>query len=131
MIPVTAAIMVKNGRVLAAKRKSTGRLGGLWEFPGGKVEPGETADQCLARELREEFGIEVTIGPCIGSSVYHYPFGTIALTAFIVQHGRGTITLHDHAKIRWMLPDQLHTIVFAPADLPFVRKIISGEIVLD
>ena len=70
MINVTAAIMERNGKIFIAKRSSNSRLPNKWEFPGGKVEVGETPEQCLRRELKEEFDIEVTIGDFVGSNIY-------------------------------------------------------------
>jgi hypothetical protein len=75
MIKVTAAILVKDRKVLIAKRKSTDKLPDKWEFPGGKIEPDETPQDCLAREMEEEFGITVSVGEFLGESVYHYDHG--------------------------------------------------------
>ena len=128
MIKVTAAIIVESGKVLIAKRKPTARLANLWEFPGGKLEDDETPEQCLKRELQEEFEIEVNVGAHLGSSVHDYDFSTIELMAYKTQVVSGNFNLNEHAEIAWATVDELDGFKFAPADLPFVEMIRRGEI---
>jgi 8-oxo-dGTP diphosphatase len=130
MIQVTAAIITDTGKILIAKRKSTARLPNLWEFPGGKMEPGESAEQCLKRELYEEFEIHVRIGQCVGANIHAYDFGTIELIAFKASLVGGKFKLHDHAEIRWVQPNDLDHFTFTPADSPFVDMLRRGEIAL-
>jgi 8-oxo-dGTP diphosphatase len=130
MIQVTAAIMIDNGKVLIARRKPTGRLANRWEFPGGKVETGETPQACLQRELAEEFEIEVTVEGFLGTTVHAYEFGIIELMAFRTRFGGGRFRLHEHSEIRWVRKDELPGFEFAPADWPWVEKIQSGAIEL-
>ena len=84
MINVTAAIIERDGKVLLAKRSSTSSLPNKWEFPGGKVESGETPEECLKRELWEEFEIKVIIGDFYRESVYDYDHGSVRLMAYLV-----------------------------------------------
>ena len=128
MIRVTAAIITDSGKVFIARRKSPGRLPGMWEFPGGKIEVGETPEQCLRRELREEFGIDAAIGRHVGTSVYQYDFYTIELMAYRTRRVAGDIRLNDHAEMAWVEADDLDRYEFAPADIPFVEMIRRGEI---
>ena len=128
MIDVTAAILVKDGKILIAKRKSTDKLPDKWEFPGGKIEPDETPRDCLAREMEEEFGITVSVGEFLGESVYHYDHGSIRLLAYRACWREGTFCLQDHADYGWTTVNQLSEFDFAPADLPFVDRIVSGDI---
>ena len=130
MIKVTAAIITRRGKVLIAKRKPSARLANLWEFPGGKIERGETPEQCLKRELREEFEITVRIGEYIGNSQYQYEFGTIDLLAFKVYLIDDDFKLNDHAEIAWVSGADIAIYEFAPADMPFVEMIRRGEIEL-
>jgi 8-oxo-dGTP diphosphatase len=128
MIDVTAAILVKDGKVLIAKRKSTDKLPDKWEFPGGKIEPDETPRDCLAREMVEEFGITVSVSEFLGESVYHYDHGTIRLLAYRACWCGGNFCLKDHADYYWATVNQLSDFDFAPADIPFVDSIVSGNI---
>lgn len=130
MIRVTAAIMTDSGKVFIAKRKPPGRMPGMWEFPGGKIEAGETPEQCLKRELHEEFGIEATVGRRVGTNVHHYDFYTVELMGYRARILAGEIRLNDHADMAWVEPGDLDRYEFAPADLPFVEMIRRGEIVL-
>lgn len=89
-----------------------------WEFPGGKLEEGETLENCLRREMREEFGIDVAVGPLVGRSRHAYPHGEVDLTAYRVTHLSGDFQLHDHEEIRWVCPADLMTYDFSAADIP-------------
>lgn len=130
IVKVTAAILVHDGKILIAQRKLTDRLALKWEFPGGKIEENEMPEDCLKREMMEEFGIEVAIGDYIGSSLYHYDHISIELMAFRTYWISGEIELRDHEAFEWVAVDELHQYDFAPADLPFVEKLCSNEIPL-
>jgi 8-oxo-dGTP diphosphatase len=126
MITVTAAIILDDrGRVLVGLRPADKRLGGLWEFPGGKLEPGETPEACLARELLEELGVTARIGVFIGESVHNYEFGTIRLVAYeaIIEGGRPSPL--DHARLDWVAPEALSGIELTPADRPLLPVICA------
>ena len=120
---VTAAILFKDGRILIAKRKKGDHLENKWEFPGGKLEPGETPEECLRRELFEEFSIETRVGEFVCSSRYTYRHGCIELRAFKVEYLSGRLTIHDHEEIAWALPGELGNYDFAEADIPIVKLI--------
>ena len=129
-IKVTAAILEKDGRIIIAQRMSTDHLASKWEFPGGKIEPGETPEECLARELKEEFNIGVSVGAYLGSSIYHYDHLSIELMAYRAFWIEGSINSVDHKDYKWVTIEQLPEYEFAPADKPFVEKLRSGEIEL-
>ncbi len=120
---VTAAILEKDGKILIARRKADDRQANKWEFPGGTIEPDETPQDCLKREMQEEFGITVTVGRFLGESIYHYDHGAIRLMAYRAGWESGRIVLNDHAEHRWVPPEQLAEFDFAPADVPFVKKL--------
>jgi 8-oxo-dGTP diphosphatase len=129
-VKVTAAIMSNSGRVLIAQRKAEHHLAGKWEFPGGKIESGETPEECLRRELKEEFDIDTRVGAFVGVSLYPYKHQTIELLAFKVVWESGIMRVHEHARVEWVRIGQLARFDFAPADIPFVEKLLSGEIAL-
>ena len=128
MVEVTAALLFKDKKLLIAKRKSTDKLPNKWEFPGGKIEDGETPEYCLKREMEEEFEIDVSVGKFLGESIYHYDHGTIKLLAYRTFWKDGTISLKAHDDYQWVSLDQLQEYDFAPADVPFVEKLRRGEI---
>ena len=121
MVTITAAVIEKNGRILIAKRKAGMRLGGLWEFPGGKMEPGENPRECLRRELQEELGIEAEIGDLLVSHIHEYPHGTILLLSYRARHLNGDFDLRDHDEVAWVEPNEFGRFDIAPADLPTIQ----------
>ncbi len=127
MILVTAAIIEKNGLILAARRKPGSYLAGYWEFPGGKIEAGETDQECLVRELREEFGVRCTVGDFFAESIYDYGTKIVRLLAYRVQHLSGTFQFRDHDRIGWLPVDELPSLKWAPADIALVLKLQEDE----
>lgn len=125
MKKVTAALLVHRGRLLIAQRPHTDKLAGLWEFPGGKIESGETPELCLRREMQEEFNIEVQVGEFFGDSIYHYQQGTIQLLAYWAVWKSGQLETRAHDDYRWVLPMELKDFLFAPADVPFVQELCT------
>ena len=128
MIRVTAAIIINNDRILIAQRLNPDKLADKWEFPGGKIENNETPEQCLIREMKEEFDIDVVIGEFFGESVYQYETGTIQLLAYHATWKSGSFSLNAHAAIRWVSLNQIQEFEFAPADKPLVEKLQQGTI---
>ena len=125
---VIAAVIEKDGRILIARRKQGWRFAGKWEFPGGKIEPGETPEECLQRELREELDIDAEIGKFFCSSTYHYPHATVQLLVYRAYHVAGEFALHDHQEIRWVLPAELAQYDFPEADELVIGKLVQGEL---
>lgn len=125
IINVTAAIIERNGKILIAKRKKDKHLGGKWEFPGGKIENHETPEECLKRELKEEFGITIKIGSFIGESLFDYGDRKIRLIGYRVKYIFGEFRLNAHEEIKWVFPGDFNKFDFADADVPLIEKIIS------
>ena len=128
MKKVTAAILIKDGKILIAKRKADDRQANKWEFPGGTVKQNETPQACLKREMQEEFGIEVSVGRIFAESIYHYDYGSIKLLAYRAHWESGKIALNEHVDYTWVSLKQLTEYDFAPADIPFVKKLQHEDI---
>jgi 8-oxo-dGTP diphosphatase len=111
------------GRLLSCLRPAGKHLGGLWEFPGGKVEAGESPEAALVRELREELGIDVAVGHALDPVVWTYDRGPIRLSPFLCQIIRGVPTPLEHEALRWCAPRDFATLPWAPADLPVLDQL--------
>jgi 8-oxo-dGTP diphosphatase len=123
-ILVVTAVIAGDGVVLLA-RKAGGPHRGLWEFPGGKVEAGETPEAVLARELWEEFGITVEVGAFIAASVYAYEHVTVDLRAYAVRYASGALTLTEHDAVRWVPITRLGEYAMPEADVPIARALLE------
>lgn len=122
-IDVTAAIIENEGRFLIAKRAKGKHLEGKWEFPGGKIEPSETPEVCLARELKEEFGITAKILDFLAESNFDYGDRNIKLLGYRAKYITGEFQLNAHDEIRWISLDEFDKYDFAEADLPLIEKL--------
>jgi mutator protein MutT len=120
-IHVACALIERDGLVLAAQRSATMNLPLKWEFPGGKLEADESAEECLQRELAEEMGIVISVGQRLPLHTHSYDSFTVTLYPFICTIASGTITLHEHAAMVWLPPEKLHTLDWAEADLPVIE----------
>ncbi|MGY3211941.1 (deoxy)nucleoside triphosphate pyrophosphohydrolase [Mucilaginibacter sp. HD30] len=123
MIPVTAAVIYKDEHVLIARRGPEKHLAGYWEFPGGKIELGETPEACLLREIEEELGIHIQVDDFLMESIYDYGHKTVSLKAYRCTYLHGGITLSDHDDVHWVLPERLSEYRLAPADIPFIATL--------
>ena len=125
MIPVCAAVILRSGKVLLARRAPGFKHAGKWEFPGGLIEKGEAAASALARELREELGIEAEIGPEVARVSHAYDFGEIELQAFLVSRFTGEPKLVDHDQLAWVEARRLLEYDLTPADVPVAQAVAS------
>lgn len=122
---VAAGAVLRDQKLLIARRKPGESLQGFWELPGGKLEPGETAEQCLRRELDEELGITVEIHAPLCVNTHHYTRATIELHVFLcsTQDDPRPLECHDH--VVWAELDTLREFEWAPADLPAVNALME------
>jgi len=124
---VAGAITDARGRVLLARRTEGRDLAGLWEFPGGKREPGESPEQALVRELREELGIEVRVGPALIAVAQQYPDKRLRLDVRSVTRWRGTPRGHEGQALAWVPRDKLPGYAMPPADQPVVAALLQPD----
>ncbi|GAB3253952.1 (deoxy)nucleoside triphosphate pyrophosphohydrolase [Nocardioides dilutus] len=122
-IEVVGAVIVKDGKVLCAQRGDEGNLPFKWEFPGGKIEPGESPREALQREIDEELKCLVAVGEQVESTTHDYDFATITLTTFYCTLLEGDPQLTEHAQVRWSSPEAIAELDWAPADIPAITRI--------
>lgn len=116
--------LIFDGRFILVARRTEGKhLAGHWEFPGGKVEQGETAEQCLKRELKEEFTINTEVGEFVAQSIFDYADKRIRLLAYKVKPLSGEFQLIDHDEIRWLPIEELDSLKWSPADIPIIAAL--------
>lgn len=122
-IVVCAAIIVRQQQVLVTLRPRDKRLGGYWEFPGGKLEPGESRHEALHRELREELDIAIHIDRHLATVTYEYDWGIARIEGYLCRLKSGTIRHLEVADHAWVDIDQLDRYRLLPADQPFIGKL--------
>lgn len=125
MTDVVAALIWDNGRFMICQRPAYKARGLLWEFVGGKIDPGETMEEALIRECREELGITVSVGDVYMQVIHDYPDILIRLTLFHCTIAEGTPKLLEHNDLKWILPSQIQEFDFCPADEDILARIIS------
>ncbi|WP_037500283.1 (deoxy)nucleoside triphosphate pyrophosphohydrolase [Sphingobacterium deserti] len=125
MIDVTCALIEQQGKILICQRSATMNLPLKWEFPGGKIEAGETKVACLIREIKEELGLDIVPGSALPTVQHHYPDFSITLYPFLAVVNKGTVKLTEHAQAIWVLPDALRNYEWAEADIPVVDAYLA------
>ncbi len=122
LIVVAAAIIDEAGRVLAAQRTEPSRSAGMWEFPGGKVEPGETDHDALVRECTEELAVTVRLGERLGTDI-PIAGGAALLRVWMAAITAGTPLPLEHSELRWLAADELDSVPWLPADAPLITEL--------
>ena len=123
-LQVTAALLVHNHKILIAQRNNVGRFANKWEFPGGKIDPGETPQECLHRELQEELGLEATIGDLFSDTLYTHDQGQIRQFTYWVDFitSPTNLELSEHQAVAWVSPNEIINYEFAGADVAVAEK---------
>jgi 8-oxo-dGTP diphosphatase len=124
---VVCALIERDGCVLVARRGPGRALAGKWEFPGGKVESGEAAEAALARELREELGVEIEVVRALSESTHRYEAFAITLVPFVCTLAEGEPVAHEHAEIAWSPPENIRDLDLAAADVPILEAYLAAR----
>lgn len=124
-IDVVAAVIVQGNMVLAARRGKQMSLANLWEFPGGKIEPNETPEHALLREIEEEFGCVIEVGPPVTRTRHAYEFGIVRLSTYYAFVRSGHPEPLEHSELRWCTAAELDELDWAPADVPAARIVAA------
>jgi mutator protein MutT len=124
-IDVAAALLFRDGKLLITQRHPEAHLGGLWEFPGGKREPGETFENCLVREIKEELGMEIAVGELVSAVTHGYPEKTVHLKFFRCRWVRHEPEALDCAAFQWVTKEKLRTFQFPEADTQLISKLLT------
>ncbi len=127
MKDVTAAVIISKNKVLITRRAANEKHNGWWEFPGGKVEEGESPEACLQRELMEELGVNASIGELIAESIFTYDTGAIQLLAYRAEIISGELKLSVHDEYQWVSVSDLLQFKLLPADRPIAEKLAAAK----
>lgn len=123
---VSAALIWDGDRFMACQRPAHKTRGLLWEFVGGKVEPGETKEEALVRECREELGVTVSVGDVFMEVLHEYPDMTVNLTLFNAKISEGVPEKLEHNDIRWITREEIKNYSFCPADVDILKRLEEG-----
>lgn len=127
MIDVSCALITRqNGQILVTQRSAIMRLPLKWEFPGGKIENGETAEECVLREIAEELNVEISINRKMTAYVHDDGKQAIRLIPFYCSLVKGEIRLTEHATFQWLFPEQLDALDWAEADIPILKDYLDS-----
>ena len=123
-IKVVAAIILNNGQVFATQR-GYGEFKDGWEFPGGKIEPGETSEQALKREIMEELDTEIEVEDFLETVEYDYPNFHLSMDCFFCKIKSGNLVLKEHEAAKWLKKEELNSVDWLPADAGLIPKIAA------
>lgn len=124
VIRVVAAIIIHDGKVFATQR-GYGEFKDGWEFPGGKIEQGETSEEALIREIREELDSEIEVGELFDTVEYDYPQFHLSMDCFLCKLQKGKLVLKEHEAAKWLSREQLDSVEWLPADKGLIGKLYN------
>jgi mutator protein MutT len=127
VVEVSAALIFRGGKLLITQRHAHAHLGGLWEFPGGKREAGETCEQCLVREIGEELGVEISVGELVEEIAHDYPEKSVHLKFFRCELLAGEPQPLDCAAVKWIGKAELAAHEFPAADAQLLEKLRGSD----
>ena len=122
VIEVVAAIIQRDGAYFATQR-GYGEFEGMWEFPGGKIEPGESREVALKREIQEELGVDIVIENILSTTEYDYPSFHLTMHCYLCSIASGEIELREHKSARWLRPEELGSVEWLPADKDVISRL--------
>ncbi|MCK6614315.1 MAG: (deoxy)nucleoside triphosphate pyrophosphohydrolase [Ignavibacteriales bacterium] len=122
---VACALIEKEGRILLAQRKEGMKLGLKWEFPGGKLEEGESVEECIVREIKEELNLDIAVLYRMKENYHSYEYAGIHLFPCVCVVTGGELLLRDHAEVRWITPEEIFSYDLAEADIPVARAYLD------
>lgn len=125
MIEVTCGIILKDDKILVTQRSDKMKLPLKWEFPGGKIEENETAENCLLREIREELNLKIAILERLDSKFFDYGTFSINLIPFVSKYLSGEIVLSEHRDFKWLAKEELIFLDWAAADIPVLKEFVK------
>lgn len=127
VIEVSAGLVFRSGKLLITQRHADAHLGGLWEFPGGKREPGESFEECLARELYEELGIRVEVGALFEDTTHAYPEKSVRLKFFVCRIFQGEPQPLGCAALKWVIREEVGAHEFPAADATLLQRLLIAD----
>ena len=127
MVKVTAGILIKGKKIFIAQRPDNKRFGGRWELPGGKLETGESGEECIIRELEEELGIEVKEAKHFLTIEHFYSNLSVNLSSYIIKEWKGEVELKEHQAMKWVNINQAIESDILEADLPILEKLLKSS----
>lgn len=127
MTQVAAAVLRKDGKIFICQRGAGGSCAFLWEFPGGKLEQGETLEECAVRECKEELNIDISVKGLFDETTYQYPDRKIVIAFFEADVTGGELKRNVHRDMRWVLPSELKNYEFCPADAEIIKKLSGAD----
>ena len=126
-VNVVAAIIKQDNKIFATQR-GYGNFKGFWEFPGGKIETGETPEEALIREIKEELNVEIIVGDHIGTVEYDYPDFHLSMQCFMAEIKAGEMVLNEHSAAKWLTKETLDSVEWLPADVEVLEWVKDNVI---